>query len=89
MEHYGWICPRCGQIYAPWVESCDCKPEKLGQIGFSYPIEISYPMANDKTSAKPVTKRAVNTCCSSAANSHTASKSTNSIISDFLDRKMK
>ena len=22
---YGWECPRCGQINAPWVSHCDCK----------------------------------------------------------------
>lgn len=21
---YGWICPRCGRVYAPWKDSCDC-----------------------------------------------------------------
>lgn len=21
---YGWVCPRCGKVYAPWKESCDC-----------------------------------------------------------------
>lgn len=20
----GWICPKCGKVYAPWVPSCDC-----------------------------------------------------------------
>lgn len=20
----GWICPKCGKVYAPWVSSCDC-----------------------------------------------------------------
>jgi hypothetical protein len=23
---YGWICPRCGQVNAPWIQKCDCKP---------------------------------------------------------------
>lgn len=22
--NYGWICPRCGRIMAPWVPECDC-----------------------------------------------------------------
>ncbi len=22
----GWICPRCGKVNAPFIESCDCKP---------------------------------------------------------------
>lgn len=21
---YGWICPRCGKVLAPWKDSCDC-----------------------------------------------------------------
>ena len=20
----GWICPRCGKVWAPWVAQCDC-----------------------------------------------------------------
>lgn len=23
---YGWECPRCGHINAPWVRQCDCSP---------------------------------------------------------------
>ena len=21
---YGWICPKCGKVHAPWKDSCDC-----------------------------------------------------------------
>lgn len=21
---YGWICPRCGKVHAPWKDSCNC-----------------------------------------------------------------
>lgn len=21
---YGWICPKCGKVYAPWKDSCNC-----------------------------------------------------------------
>lgn len=23
----GWICPRCGQVNAPWVPKCSCEPK--------------------------------------------------------------
>lgn len=26
---YGWICPRCGQVNAPWMAFCSCKKENL------------------------------------------------------------
>ena len=26
---YGWICPRCKRINAPWVECCDCIDDLL------------------------------------------------------------
>lgn len=22
---YGWICPKCGKVHAPWVPECDCE----------------------------------------------------------------
>lgn len=25
----GWICPRCGKVNAPFIASCDCKPDKV------------------------------------------------------------
>ncbi len=21
---YGWICPKCGRVWAPWMPSCSC-----------------------------------------------------------------
>ena len=21
---YGWVCPRCGKVLAPWMNYCDC-----------------------------------------------------------------
>lgn len=21
---YGWVCPKCGKVHAPWKDSCDC-----------------------------------------------------------------
>ena len=23
-RQYGWICPKCGRVWAPWVPRCDC-----------------------------------------------------------------
>ena len=24
MSKYGWICPKCGKVHAPWASECDC-----------------------------------------------------------------
>ena len=29
---YGWICPRCGRVNAPWVASCQCMNGKGWEI---------------------------------------------------------
>lgn len=42
--NYGWICPRCQKVHAPWVASCSCStsnglsPYSSSQIG-DYPSE--------------------------------------------------
>ena len=28
---YGWECPRCGRINAPWLPYCDCDPADYEQ----------------------------------------------------------
>ena len=25
----GWMCPRCGQVNAPWKPKCDCPPPSI------------------------------------------------------------
>ena len=25
----GWMCPRCGKVNAPFIASCDCKPDEV------------------------------------------------------------
>lgn len=30
LTYTGWTCPQCGTSYAPWVQSCGCKP--LGYV---------------------------------------------------------
>lgn len=36
MEQYGWICPKCGRVYAPTQSMClYCGPGSLGLTGIS------------------------------------------------------
>jgi hypothetical protein len=30
--NYGWICPKCGQVHAPWVAQCYCPESKPYEI---------------------------------------------------------
>ena len=29
MGNKGWECPRCGKVWAPWVECCDCRKQTI------------------------------------------------------------
>ena len=29
MGNKGWECPRCGKIWAPWVECCECTRQTI------------------------------------------------------------
>lgn len=37
---YGWVCPKCGKVNAPWKDSCDCVNGKWE----SYPLDQNYPL---------------------------------------------
>ena len=41
--NYGWKCPVCGRILAPWVPECPCN-------GFSNPRDITCQVKNKNTS---------------------------------------
>lgn len=30
-EKYGWICPRCKKVNAPWVNQCPCQPSECNE----------------------------------------------------------
>lgn len=46
---YGWECPRCGKINAPWAEQCKCNKEynytvwttSTPSVGKGYTIDVS------------------------------------------------
>jgi hypothetical protein len=27
INKYGWVCPKCGKVNAPWISSCDCNTQ--------------------------------------------------------------
>lgn len=31
MNNFGWICPRCNKVHAPFVQSCSCIDIKYTQ----------------------------------------------------------
>ena len=37
----GWMCPRCGQVNAPWKPKCDCPPPSITTTDTQ--IKINFP----------------------------------------------
>lgn len=38
----GWLCPRCSQIWAPWVAKCDCPVPSMA-ISANDTYTLTYP----------------------------------------------
>ena len=32
MKNYGWVCPVCGKVNAPWVDACNCHKKTTNVI---------------------------------------------------------
>ena len=96
---YGWECPRCGRINAPWVRQCDCngnnwtitsdwtyKPEWWKEVTCSPDTFRIHPESD------PIWKAPSSICGSdSATTAKTYVTSTNNIIggSDYYDNEKK
>ena len=50
---YGWVCPLCGRVNAPWVEQCECYKELTSCTCKGAPIEYS-PYDIDKNESPKI-----------------------------------
>lgn len=48
----GWICPRCGTVWAPSVTSCTCRPPSASTV--SYTLRCTCTEAYPTTAGCPV-----------------------------------
>ena len=50
----GWVCPKCGQVYAPWVQKCEpCAPvPAVPWYPRVYPVPITTPAMDPYTFIK-------------------------------------
>ena len=56
MGNKGWECPRCGKIWAPWVECCECTKQTtttttttISQQNVTFPNNITWGTTADNT----------------------------------------
>ena len=50
---YGWVCPKCGKVLAPWVCECDCQKDdsvtNMTTTTKSVDLSRYYTLINDGT----------------------------------------
>lgn len=49
-NNYGWICPKCGRVWAPWVMSCICNLD----IGIQKPPTPYIPIPTNPWIPAPI-----------------------------------
>lgn len=46
-ETKGWICPKCGRVYAPWIDKCQyCGGSTITNMPPTCPYQWWYPWCN-------------------------------------------
>jgi hypothetical protein len=51
----GWVCPKCGRVFAPWVSECKyCGPGMIPLTGFSYPEPPPWPIPHPPSTGDPL-----------------------------------
>lgn len=83
MIQYGWVCPKCGRVYAPTQEMClYCNGETTSTLQSDSTGVFINPCESNKTTGYPPHNDPYSTMTSSKSN--TSSKENyNSIVEDF------
>ena len=90
MEQYGWICPKCGRVYAPTQHMClYCGPGKLGLTSISdstVPSEEELKKYTNTTDPFKYKIDCVSTGCDKAPSMYYNSTSATKAICNCYDR---